>query len=494
MPGSIEVVVVAGMHRSGTSSLAGVLVKMGATAPRTIMEANEENKRGYWESWAVMTLNDDLLTAIGSCWNDWHPVRKFWEDEGFLARFRERAVATLEQEFGRSTFYVLKDPRLCRVLPFWLQILGEIGATARVVLPVRNPLEVAYSLRKRNRSTVSSGLLLWLTHMLDAESYSRASSRAIVDWADLLFDWRLSIARAGEHLGLEWPYQSIRNMSEVEDFLSEDLRHNVVSDADFGIHPDVNDWVKRTYRALQQLARDPHAENALRTLDEVRVEFYRATEIFGSVMLNVEKQEAELIEANRAFQEKGRASEERCVFLDSEVRAISEHRNRLINEVGHHAELARLGEQERDHLRHVLGQVRGEVSHHAELARSAEQERDHLRHVLGQVQGEAGHHAERARVAQQECDRLRHVFEQTQAERNSLAQQVEEIAAERDQVGAERDRSAAEREQFVDDIKRRDEDLKAMQHELAHVNEALRPAIPKGMLRRFFGPRSTPAA
>jgi hypothetical protein len=279
----------------------------------------------------VMALNDDMLAAVGSRWDDWHPIQKFWEDESLVARFRDRAIATLEQEFGHSTFYVLKDPRLCRVLPFWLRILEERGTAARVLLPVRNPLEVAYSLRKRNRFTLSFGLLLWLTHTLDAEAYSRGSSRAIIDWGDFLFDWRLALGRAGEHLGREWPYQSIRALGETEDFLSEDLRHNVVGDADFDIHPDVNDWVKRTYRALQRLARDPHAEAALNTLDEVRVEFRRATEIFGPILLKAEKREAELAEANRVLQENTGGVEARCVSLDGEA--------------GHHAERARVAEE-----------------------------------------------------------------------------------------------------------------------------------------------------
>ena len=43
-------VLVLGMHRSGTSSLAGTLVKLGGTAPLNLVPADPDNTRGFWES------------------------------------------------------------------------------------------------------------------------------------------------------------------------------------------------------------------------------------------------------------------------------------------------------------------------------------------------------------------------------------------------------------------------------------------------------------
>lgn len=63
--------VVLGMHRSGTSSVAGALAMLGAAAPRTLMAPGEDNPRGFWESQVLMGVNDRLLAAGGSNWRDW---------------------------------------------------------------------------------------------------------------------------------------------------------------------------------------------------------------------------------------------------------------------------------------------------------------------------------------------------------------------------------------------------------------------------------------
>ena len=52
---------VLGMHRSGTSAIAGTLAIVGAKAPRTLMAANSGNARGYWESVRLVELNDEIL-------------------------------------------------------------------------------------------------------------------------------------------------------------------------------------------------------------------------------------------------------------------------------------------------------------------------------------------------------------------------------------------------------------------------------------------------
>ena len=56
-------VVVLGMHRSGTSSAAGALVRLGAARPQHLIAPNADNERGYWESRVITDLNDAILAA-----------------------------------------------------------------------------------------------------------------------------------------------------------------------------------------------------------------------------------------------------------------------------------------------------------------------------------------------------------------------------------------------------------------------------------------------
>src|SRR5690242_15048034 len=67
-------VVVLGMHRSGTSALAGALHLAGAGEPKTPIPADENNQRGYWEPAPLVQAHDEFLTAIGSSWADWRGI------------------------------------------------------------------------------------------------------------------------------------------------------------------------------------------------------------------------------------------------------------------------------------------------------------------------------------------------------------------------------------------------------------------------------------
>src|SRR5271169_695327 len=80
-----------------------------------------------------------------------------------------RRPVIFEAEFSGAALPVIKDPRICRFAPFWLEVLREMQKAPRIVIPIRSPLEVAQSLEKQQGVPLNEGLLLWLRHNLDAE-------------------------------------------------------------------------------------------------------------------------------------------------------------------------------------------------------------------------------------------------------------------------------------------------------------------------------------
>jgi len=284
------VVMVLGMHRSGTSSAAGTLVRLGAAAPRHLIAPNPGNERGFWESGVIMDLNDAILAAGGSDWRDW---RKFNLDaigceEGDA--LRARAKASLAEEFGDAGLAVMKDPRMCRLMPFWRPAFDEAKWSVRAVLPIRSPLEVACSLKRRDGLRLAYGCLLWLRHVLDAEAETRGMARAILDWPEFLDDRRSSLTGISEQLGLVWPRWHERALAEVDQFVSADLRRHRASEADLRTHPAINDFVRQTYAAMTDLVRDPEDRCVLRTLDDLRAGFETASAIFDCPMRDVDQE------------------------------------------------------------------------------------------------------------------------------------------------------------------------------------------------------------
>lgn len=269
--------VVLGMHRSGTSSVAGALSILGARAPSTLMAAGEDNPRGFWESQVLMGFNDRLLAAGGSNWRDW---RRFDLDAALHADgrsegdWRAEALDCLRGEFGGERLIVLKDPRICRFYPFWAGVLAEAGYRARAVAPVRDPREAAASLMGRNGMGAAEAFRLWLRHVLDAEAASRGAGRRLLMWRDFLDDWRGEAARIEVRAGVNLDLDNAEKGRAVDAFLSADLRRQR--------EPELSppEWVVEAHETLAALAEDGEHPGLHRRMDALGRRFDEACRLF----------------------------------------------------------------------------------------------------------------------------------------------------------------------------------------------------------------------
>ncbi len=261
--------VVLGMHRSGTSSVAGALTHLGAAAPLTLMAPADDNPRGFWESDVVMVLNDQLLSEAGSSWHDWrrlpHPPR--------IDDVRDRIVAVLQQEFGDAATIVLKDPRMCRLFPAWRDALEAAGYRSLIVSPLRTPSEVAASLQARNPISREHGLRLWLRHVLDAEVASRGLPRHFMHWSSFMTDWRAEVALMNARLDTGMAPAAGDGGAELDAFLTPDLHRQ----RDATSTPAI---IARTWSVLGDLARHGEHQDIHAALDDLRRAFDQAQDIF----------------------------------------------------------------------------------------------------------------------------------------------------------------------------------------------------------------------
>ncbi len=153
-------VCIAGMHRSGTSMVAKLLrdggLYLGDEAD--LMPAGDDNPEGFWEYADIVTLNDAVLAELGGAWDlppdppaDWEAAR--------LDALRATAASQAARFEGYNP-WGWKDPRNSLTLPFWRSAVGPL----QVVCVIRNPLEVALSLRRRNQFSLALGLWLWYAY------------------------------------------------------------------------------------------------------------------------------------------------------------------------------------------------------------------------------------------------------------------------------------------------------------------------------------------
>ncbi|MGP1274826.1 MAG: hypothetical protein ACQRW7_05355 [Caulobacterales bacterium] len=277
-------VLVLGMHRSGTSAFTRVLNLLGCQVPASLMAANANNPTGYWESVRIFQLNTRLLASAGSAWDDWLEFPESWYRSPPAKSFLGEAQELLSEEFGENGFYALKDPRLCRILPFWLDVLKAQNTRAVAVVPLRHPLEVAGSMQRRDGFDPAYGALLWLRHVLDGERLSRGLTRVFVTYDDLLADWQSVIARTESAFGFSWPGNGPAARSAISSYLSDGHRHHAIADDALDTHPTLPAWVGEAYRILTRWAREGETAADFARLDAIRAEMDEAARVFGGII------------------------------------------------------------------------------------------------------------------------------------------------------------------------------------------------------------------
>jgi tetratricopeptide (TPR) repeat protein len=255
-----RVLLVLGMHRSGTSAVARVLNLCGAYIPERQRPAKlNANAKGFFEAEEFVLLNERLLRAAGGSWLDVDFDLERRSD--LYADFAADVARLLAAECGTHELVVIKDPRICVLVPWWDRALREAGCEPLYVLPVRNPLEVANSLHARDDMSQADGLALWLRYTARAEAATRGCRRVFLSYPQLLADWKRGAQRVAAAFGLALDTTS--RAADVDAFLEADLQHQRASDeALFALVPDpVVDEVKALYRRVLERCSVPVAED-----------------------------------------------------------------------------------------------------------------------------------------------------------------------------------------------------------------------------------------
>jgi hypothetical protein len=196
---------VLGMHRSGTSALAGALARLGVELGPRLIEAAPDNPLGYWEHAGVVEIHDRLLHALGSSWEDPRELPAGWLEHPAALEAARALEALLAADFARSPLWAVKDPRLCRFLPLWLPLLARMGVQAKALAIVREPGQVARSLAKRDGIGAAHAGLLWLRAASEIADGTQGLPRALLDYETLLADPGAALAEAATQLQLAWP-------------------------------------------------------------------------------------------------------------------------------------------------------------------------------------------------------------------------------------------------------------------------------------------------
>lgn len=249
-------VIVLGMHRSGTSAVTGALSMLGAELGSDLVAASPFNESGHFEHAGIVRIHERLLASLGLAWSGLAPLPAGWTERAESLALAAELEALVTRELAPSPIWVVKDPRLCRLLALWRPVLAKLAVRPAFVITVRDPREVARSLEERDGLAPWRAGLLYLDHMLIAERETRADPRVFVSYHALLDDPHTEIERILARLGLRELAPDMATLARIRAFLDPALERARPTHRGAPLHP----WLEACHVALAAEAADRASE------------------------------------------------------------------------------------------------------------------------------------------------------------------------------------------------------------------------------------------
>jgi lipopolysaccharide biosynthesis protein/glycosyltransferase involved in cell wall biosynthesis len=459
-----RLIVVLGMHRSGTSAITRALKVMGVSLGDSLMSAvSGDNEKGYWEDLDINKLNIELLQFLS---HDWHTLAPITHDElksKKLSVFSIRAIELLREKMKSVGTFAMKDPRTARLLPFWQAIFAHLEYEVSYIITIRNPLSIVKSLNTRSQFAGEKSYYLWLEHVVPSIQETAGKRRVVVDYDRLMDMPSVEVSRIAISLGFDGKINSDELHEYETEFIEAKLRHTRYYPQDIQLDPAAPPMVTKVFGLLDQVAADELSIDS----SEIRSYFEKA-----SVQLNeispalryMTRQDGQIGSLNQAVAERdgqianlNQAVAERDGQIGSLNQAVAERDGQIgsLNQAV----------AERDGQIANLNQAVAERDGQIGSLNQAVAERDGQIANLNQAVAERDGQIANLNQAVAERDGQIAILNQAVAERDGQIANLNQAVAERD--GQLRNEAAKALEQ----LNLRNEVLRESQRELARVRD-----------------------
>jgi GT2 family glycosyltransferase len=167
MPPS-PLLLIVGMHRSGTSLLGSILRACGIALPGPLLNGDHNNPEGYFERADITALQEQLLINLERWWpspRGMEPLPQGWLATPWAQQTLAQLIELLEPEARcQSGPWAIKDPRSSLLLPLWQTACSQLSIPLQLLLVVRDPAEVMVSLVRRDQQ--ATGMDGWRAQRL----------------------------------------------------------------------------------------------------------------------------------------------------------------------------------------------------------------------------------------------------------------------------------------------------------------------------------------
>ena len=323
-PGT-PLVLVSGSGRSGTSSLAGTLKRLGLHVPQPEVEASETNPRGFYEPQWVIDFHKRHLRELALFNIDSRPaavdlVAAHLASGEPQAELREWLSGQLQAPERGQAQIVVKDPHAFWFAHAWETVSDELDVDLRWLTALRHPAEVVGSRDIAYLSSQSEELRLtketsnvagWVHAALLTELAGRGYKRSFVRYTDLLADWRAALAPVQAQLELDFntdlsaaPDQ--RDHHPVDDFVEPSMRKSQLTWDDVATPDWLKDMAEEVWQLLGALTTTPHDQDTQQRLEQVHDDY--TARYADAVALTFDHTRAESTLAGREARDAQRAT------------------------------------------------------------------------------------------------------------------------------------------------------------------------------------------
>lgn len=258
-----RIVIVTGPGRSGTSTIAGTLTRLGLEVPGTAIAGNQTNPAGFYEPRWVVDFHRRLLRGCGVGVQDPTPeALAITRRVGQRPQVRAELKEWLQERLDEQPSLVVKDPRLLWFADLWVATADDLGARTGFVTMLRHPAEVSASRQKyyakggvkNQRADDIARVAGWTNAALVAEEVSRSCPRVFVRYVDLVDEWREVLTRVGRELDLAFDPPIGPDHHPVDDFIDPGLHRVQVDWSDTQIPTSLRDLADGAWLSLAQMA------------------------------------------------------------------------------------------------------------------------------------------------------------------------------------------------------------------------------------------------
>jgi len=378
-----DILFICGMHRSGTSLLAEACHLAGlSVSDDRVPDDRQVNHRGFWEDRRVVEINDRLLETLGLHWSSVGSMPSDWTQQPEVEALMTQASAHLQSIYAEQLPAVIKDPRLCRLLPFWIKATEHCRWSAGCLLALRDPQAVADSLYKRDRLPVLLSALLWSVYMQESVVNSTSLPRQFIDYDTLLEGGPAVLLSVLAEFGFPAP----ETTDALHPAFDRTLRHHQISDS--VSQDEVMQHARSLYQQYIDASPGPPASPAteIPVTDDVRAvidalstalreahgEQMRIGRLHEQALAVIGEQNEQLAQRNRDCEHAESLVRQR----DKDLQSAAREREAFQEQLQKHIQAIQWSDQEREQAAQYIDTLEQKIRQRDEDLQSAARERE----------------------------------------------------------------------------------------------------------------------